>query len=351
MFAAARPLGLGAREWKRRVIVMSLPRMRPYLAIACLLGCATASLEAGAQETAIPSDTVVNVALGPGNRLLNVGQSASGAQRALNVVNGSNSRLQQRSGNVLNLISASDRSLAGVDQVVDAVDQAAVNRAGAPGQDLLNATQDAENVANVVDAANVHTVRQSFTGGSSQGARNLARVGASGGDLTQRASNTLNLASVTGAAAVIDQEFPNDAKQAATNVINAAGDVRGVTQEAVNIVNLVQGGQIGTIERSAAGAQVARNRVSVNGTASDVRQVATNIANLAVVDTFDTIRQTATGSQSAVNTLNVSGGTAATAIVQSSNNIANLTIARGQGGRIEQVTDVSTTEMNRIESR
>ena len=332
---------------------MSFSRVRPYLAIACILASATAPFEAVAEEPEPAFETVVNLDLGPGKRQLNVGQAASGAQHALNVVaNGGASRLQQSGRNILNLISASGASLASADQVVDAVAQTTDNRAASPGNDLLNAGQEAANVANLVDAGNVHTVRQSFTGGSSQKARNLAEAGVSARNLTQRAANTLNLATVTGAAAVIDQEFPNDAKQVAGNVLDAAGDVQGVTQHAVNIVNFVEGGDIGTIKRSAAGMQVARNQIRVGGDAGNVRQLATNIANLAVVDTFDTIRQTATGTQTAVNILNVPGGNAgAAAVVQSSNNIANLTIARGRGGQIDQVTDVSTTETNRIDRR
>jgi hypothetical protein len=258
---------------------------------------------------------------------------------------------------MLNVVDLADATLNVVTQTVRA-SQGITNELTA--ERVVNSSQEARNVANSVRAAEVGTVDQVFERGSEQIAENLVNVRAGVDNLTQTASNLLNVVEVTGVAEVIGQSFPSGTEQVARNVIappngvdggETPGAVRNVVQDAVNIVNFIKAADVGTIRREAAGDQLAENRITTNANFESISQSALNVVNYAQVDNVGILDQSATGIQTTINRVDISGGATGSLqeIQQVFLNSANMVDATGSIGTIvNQTNAVATRIVNEI---
>jgi hypothetical protein len=282
---------------------------------------------------------------------LNIDQVATAGQTILNLTDAATASVDQSGVNMLNVVDLADTTLNVVRQTVRA-SQRITNELTA--ERVLNSSQEARNVANLVRAAEVGTVDQVFERGSEQIAENLVTARAGVDNLTQTASNLLNVVEVTGVAEVIGQSFPSGTKQVARNVIDGGetpGAVRNVVQDAVNIVNFIKATDVGTIEREAAGDQRAENRITTNANFESISQSALNVVNYAQVDNVGILDQSATGTQTTINRVDISGGATGSLqeIQQVFLNSANMVDATGSIGTIvNQTNAVSTTIVNQI---
>jgi hypothetical protein len=288
---------------------------------------------------------------------LNIDQVATTGQTVLNLAHAATASVDQSGVNMLNVVDLADATLNVVTQTVRA-SQGITNELTA--ERVVNSSQEARNVANSVRAAEVGTVDQVFERGSEQIAENLVNVRAGVDNLTQTASNLLNVVEVTGVAEVIGQSFPSGTEQVARNVIappngvdggEMPGAVRNVVQDAVNIVNFIKAADVGTIRREAAGDQLAENLITTNANFESISQSALNVVNYAQVDNVGILDQSATGIQTTINRVDISGGATGSLqeIQQVFLNSANMVDATGSIGTIvNQTNAVATRIVNEI---
>jgi hypothetical protein len=230
-------------------------------------------------------------------------------------------------------------------------------------------TQEATNVANLVNVDDVDTIWQNAEG--FQFSVNYAEYGQWVDEAAQSASNLANVVEIDDGDKIKQFAFINQAAINALHYDGVAeatggncyqdrnGDVAELVQEATNVANLLNAGDVEDVYQDADIDQVALNLASFGKGISDSSQTATNVANLAQFEELDgDIDQIAEGeSQKAANVLaaSVSGGAMGDYLTgtienvsQTSSNLQNVIIAGdidGHHGVTEVVQQSYTPQM------
>jgi hypothetical protein len=213
------------------------------------------------------------------------------------------STIDQSILNAVNLLIASEAVVARVEQTMLG-DQIARNVVtGLSPQNLASTTQIGENIANIVIADQVDSVRQAFGPGANQVVYNEVSSPAAGlHAVTQTGRNTANVVLATVSIGSGEQLFPSDTTQQIDNVVGLDQGARladGITQQGTNIGNVLIADDVRDVTRFFNGNQIVRNIVTTQDgqTPAGVSQSGLNIANFVSAKRVQGLTQVSNGRQ------------------------------------------------------
>ena len=205
--------------------------------------------------------------------------------------------------NAVNLLIASEAVVARVDQTMLGNQIARNVMTGLSPQNVTTTTQIGENIANIVIADQVDSVRQAFGPGANQVVYSAVSGPAAGlHGVTQTGRNTANVVLATVSIGSGEQLFPSDTTQQIDNVVGLDQGARladGITQQGTNIGNVLIADDVRDVARIFNGNQIVRNIVTTQDgqTPAGVSQSGLNIANFVSAKHVQGLTQVSNGRQ------------------------------------------------------
>lgn len=211
--------------------------------------------------------------------------------------------------NAVNLLLSSDTVIENAEQTMLGT-QSARNLVAAGAYDnQISVDQTGENLANIIVAEQVNSVRQAFGPGATQEVYNELSGAAAGiSGVTQTGRNTANVVLAKVSIGSGEQLFPADTTQMVDNLVALDKGTRlpaGIVQSGTNIGNVLIADDVRDVVRIFNGDQIVRNTVSAadGNTPRGVTQSGLNIANFVSAKTVEGLTQVSDGRQIVENSI------------------------------------------------